>query len=384
MKRIYLNIPLIIIYLFFMNAIISSEESDSYKEHYVESYWNAKYLNNNRRIKQDFSWSESLLYQGLIWAPLVYKYYKNWRLDEADPRKLHLEPSGILNNLKAEFKNIKALPNIVKAIWNNDNRFANIKKLFNNTIFRIGLLYLFAPRVFHGIEKGHKWTINNLNEERAKKLFQYKIEKIKKQEEIKNIITTNSQILSSLFDQLLNKNSNIKSADRIKDQTKLYIDLIKLKKILETKKDFLDKPKNQQIITNALQNELKNINIDPSLQDINFIIQNAQDILKLTSPQLIKKLNYKLNPEDDIMYQEKHAYISIENTLKEIKSLDYDKEYILKNNDLNSEDSWQHYKKAYQEILYPNYPYMYSKYTNDTFNNKPWFNETNYTTPLIP
>lgn len=220
------------------------------------------FFNNNKRIISDFSLKENILFYGLLTLPTLNQYFgKNWR--------------EIQNTFIEEFKDFWNIKNLIKNSFQGEHKKDNILKLFNNIIIRVILVSLIMPRMFHNVERIHKFRANEFNQATTKNIFLTKNIRLKKQKEINNLIEKNNSEITNILNQLKKKNPHIEyrfnktihePIDDLTSKKEIYKNAIKIKKALDTQESLLN--------LEELENHIKKLDVDDAFKDIQFITNN--------------------------------------------------------------------------------------------------------------
>lgn len=325
---------------------------------------NHTFFDNNKRIINDFSLKENILFYSFLALPTMNKYLGKDFDGEG----------GIKKTFEEELKQIWNIKDLVKYSFIGENKLDHIKKLFDNTFIRGILVWLLMPRMFHYSEHFHKITANNLNRTSTKNIFLTKNLRLKKQKEINALIEKNNTELSDILNQLKNKNPQIEyrfnkkinePIDSFISKKEVYKNAIKIKKALEIKEHIL----NHQ----ELEDYINTLDVDDSFKDIDFITKNRGFFKNLPEIKLIKK-------QGSIFFDE-----PLEKTLQTIESTLLDKEHIMRDQDTTPENSLKAYDYYLNHTIKKTYPFPYSKYVIRNNENSWWsslFDTVNHVTKL--
>jgi hypothetical protein len=326
----------------------------------IINYSFSKFTQNSKKIRNDFSLKENILFWGLLAGPTINLYWgRSW--------------NQILANIKKEGKDLWKIIDIIKNTFSGDNKRLNFLKLFNNTFIRGALVWFVMPRLFHGIERMHKFTANNIiNQVRSKNIFLMKHRRLKKQKEFDALIIQNNSELSSILQQLKEKNPKIEyrfnntinnTINNLTSKKEIYKNAIKIKKALESKKEIVN--------SEQFEDYINQLDVDDAFKDIAFIKKNYTFFQNLPEIKLIK------TPKS--LFDE-----PLEDTLTPIKSTLLDREHIERDFDLSEENKFKKYDYFLNNKIQPQYTYPYSKYVNSNHKDGSWefFDTVNDVTQL--
>lgn len=319
------------------------------------------FFNNNKRIISDFSLKENILFYGLLTLPTLNQYFgKNWR--------------EIQNTFIEEFKDFWNIKNLIKNSFQGEHKKDNILKLFNNIIIRVILVSLIMPRMFHNVERIHKFRANEFNQATTKNIFLTKNIRLKKQKEINNLIEKNNSEITNILNQLKKKNPHIEyrfnktihePIDDLTSKKEIYKNAIKIKKALDTQESLLN--------LEELENHIKKLDVDDAFKDIQFITNNRSFFKNLPEIKFTQK-------ENDLIANE-----PLEDTLQPVQSILLDKEHIERDSDLAIENSLNEYQYYLENKIKPHYPFPYSAYVKRNNKTNWWsdlFDTVNHVTKL--